>query len=112
MIADLQGVRKDDAYHLTDPCLLSVTHGGKYGCTDMGIEGMAMFFLNHNCTNSCRNIPKPGVRGVSKEQIATALSNQQRISTSTAYSHEVSFPKHICDVLIPAFKQIARTVDI
>ena len=112
MIADLQGVRKDDAYYLTDPCLLSATHGGKYGCTDMGIEGMAMFFIKHNCTDFCRNIPKPGVRGVSREQIAAALRNQQQIATSTAYSHEVSFPKDIRDALIPAFKQIARTADV
>ena len=112
MIADLQGVRRDDAYYLTDPCLLSATDGGKYGCTDMGIEGMAMFFLNHNCTDFCKNIPKPGVRGVSREQIAAALRNQQQISTSTAYSHEVSFPKHIRDALIPTFKQIAQMADV
>ena len=113
MIADLQGVREDDAYYLTDPCLLSATSdGGKYGCTDMGIEGMAMFFINHNCTDFCKNIPKPGVRGVSREQIAAALRVQQQISTSTAYSHEVTFPRHIRDALIPVFKQIACTANV
>ena len=112
MIADLQGVREEKAYYLTDPCLLSATHGGKYGRTDMGIEGMAMFFLNHTCTDFCKNIPKPRLRGISKQEIVTALKTQQLISTSTAYLHEISLPKEIRDVLIPAFKQIARTAKL
>ena len=112
MIADLQGVKEEKAYYLTDPCLLSATHGGMYGPTDMGIEGMAMFFLNHKCTDLCKNIPKPGLLGISREQISTALRAQQQISTYTAYSHELSFTMPFRDLLIPTFKQIACTANV
>ena len=112
MIADLQGVKRYDGYYLTDPCLLSATHGGKYGCTDMGIEGMAMFFLNHKCDDTCKSIPRPGRSEVSRRQIAAALRAQRQISNATAYSHEMSFHKDIRDALIRVFKQIARTADV
>ncbi len=62
MIADLQGVRSHSGYTytLTDPVLLSNhTHGGQYGCTDTGVEGMAMFFLKHTCGHFCWQYPKP-----------------------------------------------------
>ena len=112
MIADLQGVKNDDSYYLTDPCLLSATNGGKYGCTDMGIEGMAMFFINHTCTDFCKYIPKPSVQGVSQAQLAAAIRSQQQISTSTAFSHEVTFPQYVRDALIPAFKKIAQGASV
>ena len=112
MIADLQGVKRYDSYYLTDPCLLSATHGGKYGCTDMGIEGMAMFFLNHKCDDICSGIPMPCKSEVSRRQIAAALRAQRQISVATAYTHEMSFPKEIRDALIRVFKQIARTADV
>ena len=110
MIADLQGVRNDSSYVLTDPVLLSATDGGKYGCTDMGVEGMAMFFLNHKCNQFCNMFPKPSIRsaGVPQAQITAASQLLQQITSSTAYSHELKFPAHIRATLIPAFKAIAK----
>ena len=67
MIGDLQGIRTMEKYILTDPALLSLT--GEYGCTDMGIEGMALLLLNHKCNSICKNLPKPTV-----EQILSCLS--------------------------------------
>ncbi len=112
MIADLQGVRNDDAYYLTDPCLLSGTHCGKYGCTDMGIEGIAMFFLNHTCTDFCRNLPKPSLANIPKHMLDKALRIKSSIGTSTGYSHEITFPRNIRDTLVTLFKQIASTATV
>ncbi len=112
MIADLQGVRTDEAFHLTDPCLLSGTHGGKYGCTDMGIEGMAMFFLNHTCNDFCKNIPKPSLANVPQHLLARAAMMKLSVGTSTAFSHEITFPKDVRDTLIPVFKRIASTATV
>ena len=56
MIADIQGVRiPGGGYKLTDPAIMSTTN--KYGSTDTGVEGMAMFFLNHKCSNHCSGNP-------------------------------------------------------
>ncbi len=112
MIADLQGVRNDDAYILTDPCLLSGTHGGKYGCTDMGIEGMAMFFLSHTCNDFCNYIPKPSLANMPRHLLASAAVIKSSVGTSTAYSHEITFPEDVRDTLIPIFKQIASTATV
>ena len=110
MIADLQGVRGERNYVLTDPVLLSCTQGIKYGSTDMGVEGMAMFFLNHKCNEFCDRLPKPSIRsaGVPQSEIATAIDLLKQISNSTAYSHELKFPVRIREILIPTFKAIAQ----
>ncbi len=123
MIADLQGVRNDvppnnfyvplnGFYVLTDPCLLSNTYGGKYGCTDTGIEGMAMFFLNHTCNDFCKSIPRPSLGDVPQYMLNTALGIQRNIGTSTAYSHEITFSNELRDYLIPKFREIARTANV
>ena len=44
-------------YKLTDPAIMSINR--EYGVTDTGIEGMAMFFLVHGCSDICRGLPKP-----------------------------------------------------
>ena len=105
MVADLQGAREYSTYHLTDPVLLSTTEGGKYGCTDTGVEGMAMFFLKHTCNQFCRGLPKPTIGDVVGKH--SALAQLEMIMTSTAYSHELKFPKHIRQTMITKFPQIA-----
>ncbi len=54
MVADLQGVRYDNEYVLTDPCILSVDRN--YGATDLALIGMALFFLTHQCTDFCHSL--------------------------------------------------------
>lgn len=107
MIADLQGVQNGPYnYCLTDPVLLSNSiEGGVYGCTDMGVEGMGMFFLHHTCNQFCRGLPKPKPSDV----VATpsALQQLNLIMTSTAYSHEKKFPWHIRQTMTAVFPGIA-----
>ncbi len=72
MVADLQGVRYDDKYVLTDPCILSVDRN--YGATDLALIGVALFFLTHQCTVSCRSL-----------DIARKRPNQMRLGALEQY---------------------------
>ncbi len=105
MIADLQGIKEEAKYILTDPVVMSNTTGGKYGSTDTGVEGIAMFFLKHTCNDLCRKFPRPMIGDVltseeAKLQIGT-------LSTSTAYSHELKIPDHYKKRMITIFPTIA-----
>ena len=111
MIADLQGVYRPDlnSYLLTDPVILSVD--GQFGCTDIGVEGMSMFFLSHSCNEFCNFLPKPTLndiaRAVPQLQIDSATLLLQQLQYHTTYSHEQKFSPEIRAALIPVFKKIA-----
>ena len=110
MIADLQGVRSDNAYTLTDPVLMSGSvNGRRYGCTDTGVEGIAMFFLNHKCNSFCSNLPRPTLAslGLPQWQIQSVTQQLQQIMDATAYSHELKLPYDIRSRLVEPLKAIA-----
>ena len=107
MVADLQGVRNNLTYHLTDPALLSNTNSGRYGCTDTGVEGIAMFFLKHTCNQFCQGLAKPTIEDVVGREKHAALAQLEMIGTSTAYQHELKFPPRIRQTMITVFPQVA-----
>jgi hypothetical protein len=53
LVCDLQGVKKDNAYILTDPVICSLNRS--FGITDLGEDGIRSFFANHDCTGLCRS---------------------------------------------------------
>ena len=107
MIADLQGVQTGSRYILTDPVLLSNTvGGGRYGCTDTGVEGMAMFFTRHACSLFCIGLPKPTPQDVLTT--CSARLQVESICTSTAYSHELKIPLELKELMICIFPTIAE----
>ena len=112
MIADLQGVKQPDGYLLTDPVILS--DDGQYGCTDMGVEGMAMFFTKHNCNAFCKKLPAPEfhdfvgvIPGQTLLMCKTAL---QSIQNSTAYRLELRFPNPVKKAVLHTFRNIATRI--
>ena len=110
MIADLQGVLSGDTYRLTDPVLLSNTEGGKYGCTDTGVEGMAMFFLRHTCNQFCRYSGVYGNLPTIADVVGYGSANTMKLESiipSTAYAHELKLPAHIRKTMITVFPQVA-----
>ncbi len=110
MIADLQGVRGDMKYTLTDPVLMSGSvNGRRYGCTDTGVEGIAMFFLNHKCNSFCNTLPRPTLAslGIPHGQIQSVTQQLQQIMNATAYSHELKLPYGIRSRLVAPLKAIA-----
>jgi hypothetical protein len=52
LICDLQGVRSDNQYELTDPAIHSSV-GRIWGGTDLGRTGQAIFFYHHRCSKMC-----------------------------------------------------------
>lgn len=114
MVGDLQGVRNYNGsqyqYQLTDPAILSTT--GEYGPTDMGIEGMAMFFLNHECNNFCTGLRRPTLQHL-EEEIPSALlaqctALQQQVGNATRYTWEMKFPPDLKKTVIDLFTRIAQ----
>ena len=116
MIADLQGVRTDIAdwlgvrtnsqFILTDPAIMSNTvDGGQCGCTDTGIEGIALFFLRHSCNKFCNGFPRPTIQDVLSTP--NAQSQIASLGTSTAYSHELKIPRDLRERMTVIFPTIA-----
>ena len=110
MVSDIQGVKDGSRYRLTDPAMLSVNR--EYGVTDTGIEGMAMFFLIHQCSGPCKGLPKPTLAQfagkIPDAMLQEALALQQLSARGTTYSHETKFPEAVRKALIPVFSAIAR----
>ena len=110
MVADLQGVRDHNGYHLTDPGLLSIS--GSYGVTDMGIEGMAMFFLNHECNDICRGWKRPRLdnfRGIIPQPTLIACQQMQyQVNNATTYTFEMKFPPVTKQLVTHVFLQVAQ----
>ena len=106
MIADLQGVRTDTEFILTDPVIMSNTMGGsQYGSTDTGVEGIAMFFLMHTCNQFCNALPKPTFQDVMTTP--NAQIQIESLNTSTAYSHELKIPRYLKERMTLIFPNIA-----
>ena len=109
MVADLQGVREDDGYTLTDPVILSST--GTYGATDTGVEGMTMFFMHHKCNEICSGLSKPSyhdvITKIPQPYRASCEQLLQQVMSSTTYTFELKFPSHIRDAVLQTFREIA-----
>ena len=109
MISDLQGVKSASSYTLTDAAMLSLS--GKYGTTDTGVEGMAMFFLEHNCNSLCQGLSKPTLahfhRIIPQQYLMAAQTLLAQVQSSTTYSFELKFPQAIRGRVEAKFREIA-----
>ena len=110
MVCDLQGTRDGSGYHLTDPVILSLNN--TYGETDMGIEGMAMFFMNHECNDICRGWGRPEWESfggkIPGETLAACQLMQSQVNNATSYRFEMNFPPATKDIVTRVFLQIAQ----
>jgi len=113
MVADLQGVRRNDGYTLTDSAILSIN--GIYGYTDTGLVGMAMFFLHHECNQICNGLSKPTWLDLilntctynSQSQCASCEQLLRQLMSAT-YTFELLFQPHIRAIVIQTFRQVAQ----
>ncbi|XP_063722328.1 alpha-protein kinase vwkA-like [Symsagittifera roscoffensis] len=81
VVCDLQGIRADDYYYLTDPAICS--RDQSYGPTDIGVTGINAFFERHECTKICKNFDKPDIN------INYVVKGLQP-KTSSTYTFELS----------------------
>ena len=54
LLCDIQGGAFNKGFALTDPVIMSHTRG-RYGCTDLGRDGIITFFAYHDCNEFCGN---------------------------------------------------------
>ena len=109
MIADLQGVRMDKRYILTDPVILSLR--GEYGITDMGVEGMFMFLLHHKCNTFCEDLPRPTLsdfkRHIPRKMLSSCKQMLEHIGETTSYCHELQFTPDVRKSVTSTMSMIA-----
>ena len=109
MVADLQGVWKQDSFVLTDPVIMSLNNS--YGQTDTGAEGMVMFFYKHQCNSFCQHLPKPAtsdfVSYIPRYQLATCLSNLQQLQGATTYRVDLNFGPETRQVVASVLRGVA-----
>ena len=109
MIADLQGVCSGNHYTLTDPVILSSNR--EYGVTDMGIEGMAMFFMHHKCNALCQRYRKPTIFDfmgkIPQHMLSACLQMLQQVGGTTSYLHELQFSPHVRTIVAQTMREIA-----
>ena len=110
MVADLQGVWKQDGFVLTDPVIMSLNNS--YGPTDTGAEGMVMFFYKHQCNSYCQHLPKPTtsdfVSYVPYYQLASYLSNlEQPVQGATTYRVELNFGQETRQIVASVLRRVA-----
>ncbi|XP_019858532.1 PREDICTED: alpha-protein kinase vwkA-like [Amphimedon queenslandica] len=110
MLCDLQGTRDENGYHLTDPVILSLNQS--YGETDNGIEGMSMFFMNHECNDICKGWGRPHLEyfigKIPTETLTACEFMQHQVNNATSYRFEMKFPPAIKDIVTRMFLEIAQ----
>ena len=52
VITDIQGIKLNNKFYLTDPACQSLEM--KYGESDLGVQGLIKFLLYHKCNDICR----------------------------------------------------------
>jgi len=82
LLCDLQGVKTEKGYILTDPAILS-TKCGKYGLTDLGPTGIMNFFNAHVCNDICNKWPVPKIKN---NKWLLELNNQTDSCTTYSFN--------------------------
>ncbi len=110
MVGDLQGVRAKRKFILTDPAIMSTTTNHFYGNTDTGVEGIALFFKNHDCSQMCRNLPKPSLHDILALLPAGAQDQVDKFEMSTVRTDELLMPLRDMHEVIQLFNDFAKTL--
>ena len=64
IVSDIQGIKKNNHYELTDPAIQSINN--KFGLTDLGILGLACFLIRHKHNEYCKDLPWPEEKEIQK----------------------------------------------
>ena len=87
-----------------------------YGATDMGVEGMALFFLHHKCNDFCKDLPRPQLNDflqnprIPRQQIVACIQALQQVSSATTYTFELQLTEEVQTVIIEQFRSYFTSV--
>ena len=73
IICDIQGVKKDDNYELTDPAVQSINK--EYGDSDLGPSALINFVYTHKHNEFCKDLPWPNENGIKKIKKLMLITN-------------------------------------
>ena len=117
MVADLQGVRNNHAFLLTDPAILSNSmNGGLYQGSDIGVKGIGIFFLKHKCNDLCRqlNLPIPRLDDVvshldpvQKAEVESKIMSIKYLNSSTLNLSNVLLEMSLKQRMVNIFPKVA-----
>ena len=101
VITDLQGVRKDDnRFILTDPACQSL--GRDYGASDLGVQGLIRFMLNHECNEICENW-----EWINIDEHFNLPNNEKE----TIKSSKVLLPIAKTNIYLKKYKELLESID-
>ncbi|GMH77310.1 hypothetical protein TrST_g10561 [Triparma strigata] len=83
IIVDIQGVRKETLYELTDPAIHTAGKGGLFGELDLGDVGIDAFFMTHECNGLCRDLPRPDAHINSKSTSRVNMKEKIMLKNGT-----------------------------
>lgn len=88
-----------------------LSFSGEYGPTDMGVEGMAIFFYLHKCNSFCENLPRPDENDLKSQipnaQLISCIQLVKSIQAATTYTCELRLSVQIRIQLVTTFRSIA-----
>ena len=64
LVSDIQGIKKNKHYELTDPAIQSINN--EFGQTDLGILGLICFVIRHKHNEYCKDLPWPKEKEIQK----------------------------------------------
>ena len=91
VVSDVQGVKKDEGYILTDPAVQSIN--SEYGSTDLGPYGILVFLAKHTHNKYCKDLPWP-----KKDLVELIRSYHQSTSQRTTFSFEFKHSSYINEI--------------
>lgn len=74
IICDIQGVKKNDNYELTDPAVQSINK--EYGDLDLGPSALINFVFTHKHNEFCKDLPWPNEEDMKKIKKLMLITNQ------------------------------------
>lgn len=77
VVSDVQGVIKNNYYHLTDPAVQSIN--SEYGLTDLGAYGILVFLAKHKHNEFCENLPWPNSQTINMLKAYHIVSNEEHL---------------------------------
>ena len=101
VVSDVQGVIKNNYYHLTDPAVQSIN--SEYGLTDLGAYGILVFLAKHKHNEFCEKLPWPNSQTIDMLN-AYHIMNNERTTFSFEFKNDPNIRNFYLKIKNEVFK--------